>query len=693
MGSAEAQRSFPQQNQRLAFCESTYDRRGRANHFASIAIETATCAARRVTYMGRSFRVVPAVLVRSQVLRNNLGTTFLPAEEITDEWAAQWNNIPVLVGAHPGVSGRTPQTTNERCVGWIFNARAETTADGTRRLVGEVYLDEARAEAVVGFKAVLARLDDGQPVELSTGFATQTDENQGFHNGERYEMVLHPVGADHLVISTEMTGACSIQHGCGLGANEEVQVDEKQTDNRLETVSEPAVSGIASDLKKAKKRLKELDAILSDAAISFSDREQAQIERSQLMQLPGVAEALAGNAPTKSVDGADHPAGDFAYVPDPSKPSTWKLPIFDANHVRAALASLGGSHGNPPDIPAAAMAGVKRKIKAAASRFNVDAASLNTSPLKALLGKLVEMFGKGSVETVEMTAEVHDALRVKRAIAEMQLTPSDSERAQMLREACQEEYGASDRDVIVTDVYTQPEQSVIFFFSTPMGPQPKGAEYYKVMWVDADNDGIPELKGDPVLVRKQVTYEPVGSGPAGDGSEPAGNESPAKEVATPAVQSHNKEEGNMSDKEKETGLGELTAAVANLTKLVEAQNAKIESLEKQSAPAEIAGLKRTVGQLAESFEQMKGVTKAAIEERERERQHLVRELAGNHRCSFGAEELEAMPIDQLRKLGAMAQVANYTGRGGPQGALNTEEGKRFAEPKAYWETEGKKEGK
>ena len=40
---------------------------------------------------------------------------------------------------------------------------------------------------------------------------------------------------------------------------------------------------------------------------------------------------------TKEVDGKEYPASEFAYVPDPEKPSTWKLPIFDAHHVGGAL--------------------------------------------------------------------------------------------------------------------------------------------------------------------------------------------------------------------------------------------------------------------------------------------------------------------------------------------------------------------
>lgn len=55
---------------------------------------------------------------------------------------------------------------------------------------------------------------------------------------------------------------------------------------------------------------------------------------------------------TKKVDGEAHPASDFAYVPDPEKPSTWKLPIFNMRHVGGALAAMTSDYrGTPVEIP------------------------------------------------------------------------------------------------------------------------------------------------------------------------------------------------------------------------------------------------------------------------------------------------------------------------------------------------------
>lgn len=66
---------------------------------------------------------------------------------------------------------------------------------------------------------------------------------------------------------------------------------------------------------------------------------------------------------TKDVDGVEHAAEDFAYVPDPEKPSTWKLPIFDAHHVGGAMAAMTSDYrGHRVEIPEEDRDAVLRRI-------------------------------------------------------------------------------------------------------------------------------------------------------------------------------------------------------------------------------------------------------------------------------------------------------------------------------------------
>lgn len=70
---------------------------------------------------------------------------------------------------------------------------------------------------------------------------------------------------------------------------------------------------------------------------------------------------------SKTVDGKSLTASSFAYVGDPNKTDTWKFPIYDADHVRNALARF-----NQGDLPADAKKGVLAKIHAAAKKFGID---------------------------------------------------------------------------------------------------------------------------------------------------------------------------------------------------------------------------------------------------------------------------------------------------------------------------------
>jgi len=86
------------------------------------------------------------------------------------------------------------------------------------------------------------------------------------------------------------------------------------------------------------------------------------------------ARVLFYKAATKREQEQDFPASAFAYVPDPTSPSTWKLRLVEtpggvptAAQVGRAVAALGpgGFRGQRVQIPAAALAAVKRKVLAA----------------------------------------------------------------------------------------------------------------------------------------------------------------------------------------------------------------------------------------------------------------------------------------------------------------------------------------
>lgn len=84
---------------------------------------------------------------------------------------------------------------------------------------------------------------------------------------------------------------------------------------------------------------------------------------------------------TKTEDGVQFPPGDYAYVPDRERPSTWKLRLTstpggspDPRIVGAAVAALGpGFRGQRVQIPAADLSAVKARVRGAWKRAHPDA--------------------------------------------------------------------------------------------------------------------------------------------------------------------------------------------------------------------------------------------------------------------------------------------------------------------------------
>ena len=93
----------------------------------------------------------------------------------------------------------------------------------------------------------------------------------------------------------------------------------------------------------------------------------------------------------KTEFGRQFPMGDYAYVPDPTKPSKWKLRLTadpgagpNARIVGAAVAALGptGFRGRKVQIPTKDLPGVKAKVLAAWKKLHPDAKELPASLTK-----------------------------------------------------------------------------------------------------------------------------------------------------------------------------------------------------------------------------------------------------------------------------------------------------------------------
>ncbi len=127
--------------------------------------------------------------------------------------------------------------------------------------------------------------------------------------------------------------------------------------------------------------------------------------------MPTITEA------TKSEDGVDFPSSDYAYCPDPDKPSEWKLRLTstpggepDSGIVGAACAALGkGFRGQKVEIPAADLPGVKAKVRAAWKKANPDKDPDEMPPVIKEAISVLELAG----DYLALVESKGDAIKVK----------------------------------------------------------------------------------------------------------------------------------------------------------------------------------------------------------------------------------------------------------------------------------------
>lgn len=166
---------------------------------------------RRDTLDGKDYLVVPVVMIRSDVVMNDL---LVPAEEILPY---SWNGVPVTI-QHPTagkgyISANAPAVLEEFGVGTIFNSRWDSGV-----LKAEAWIDIQKANTLQ--PGLVKALEDGEPMDVSTGFFSEDIPSSGSSNGRAFSAIARNLNPDHLALLPGGTGACSWEDGCGVRANE-----------------------------------------------------------------------------------------------------------------------------------------------------------------------------------------------------------------------------------------------------------------------------------------------------------------------------------------------------------------------------------------------------------------------------------------------------------------------------------------
>lgn len=166
----------------------------------------------------REYLVAPVTLVVPGVLNGNKGPLLYEEQDLALS-ADAWNGMPLVLD-HPKVNGqhvsaRSVPVLDKFGLGQVFNTRM---AD---KLTAEAWFDVERTQKIRS--DILANLQSGTSIELSTGLFTRDEPAQGEFNGKVYNAIARQHRPDHLAILPDGIGACSVNDGCGVLVNESAE--------------------------------------------------------------------------------------------------------------------------------------------------------------------------------------------------------------------------------------------------------------------------------------------------------------------------------------------------------------------------------------------------------------------------------------------------------------------------------------
>jgi hypothetical protein len=165
---------------------------------------------KEITHAGRRYLVSPVVALREGILND-----IYVSEAEFGKFASSWQGRPVPI-AHPKAGGlptsaNTPDIWATDVLGHLWNV-----AVGGGALKGEIWIDLDKAQ-LMGERAtaIVNKLRQGDPLEVSTGYFCEMEATPGTFNGSAYGGIARNIRPDHLALLPDEVGACSWADGCG----------------------------------------------------------------------------------------------------------------------------------------------------------------------------------------------------------------------------------------------------------------------------------------------------------------------------------------------------------------------------------------------------------------------------------------------------------------------------------------------
>lgn len=176
----------------------------------------------REMFRGKEHLVIPVVALMEGVIHAvNAETPEFVSEKTLLKAAHSWNGRPITLG-HPARNGKQISANdlhvlNSQAFGTVLNSRVVN-----KRLLMDAYVDPDRVVEVGDTmrgpgegQKLLESLEDGRMCEVSVGAFVETDDNEGDYNNKHYKAAWLETAGDHLAFLPGGRGACSIEMGCG----------------------------------------------------------------------------------------------------------------------------------------------------------------------------------------------------------------------------------------------------------------------------------------------------------------------------------------------------------------------------------------------------------------------------------------------------------------------------------------------
>lgn len=663
-----------------------------AHHAHSVVVPAPV---REDTLQGRNHLVVPAVLVKSMVLGDELLTT-QAMQDSAERWL--WEGRPVTVW-HTEKHGEwasagLPDLAERQQIGTVRNVRYRSR---DAALVGELWIDLELAGNVESGTEIVEAFRNGDIVEGSTGYWCKTAAEAGKHNGTPYRAKQLELDPDHYALLPGGIGKCSVADGCGaprLNQDGRVVMGERlnaRSSARRPIFSDTAAGAVPDSWPPS------LDAFISANGWDASSWDDLTQQQKQSV----VATTLLGDV-----------QDTFA--------ASMVFPVVDANgNLREnALRAVLGGRGSQADVSDAALA---------------SARSMATSLLNSQFDAGLEANQDGGA--FELANRVEQALRDRFGgtntwVWVRELFPTDSEVVYDVEQEGQggdlfrAPYTVGDAGIEIGE--PSPVEEVTRY--QPSGNDSSGGimswlrdranDIRRALGGTTDNGGCCGEDIATFLREKAADRETLYAMSNAAGLTPAtirrvaagkiehvpahrlramaravgAPEARFMEAAVEAGLTRSNEESTMQDNERD----QVVAALANATPLDE-EDLRLLSDEKLTAmrdtyleaetndggedggedPAANDGGEEPASDTEPSanaepvpLDQLPPAVRAMVEERQRGTDELITALAANERCPFGEQELRTIAETQgegaLRKLQDAIRPTSYAGRGSPR---------------------------